>query len=42
LIRTDDFIATDKLRLRITKSPVGPTLSDFGLFAEAMEPGEQR
>jgi alpha-L-fucosidase len=38
LIRTDDFVTAVKLRLRITRSPVCPALSDFGLFAEAMEP----
>ncbi|HMD99657.1 MAG TPA: alpha-L-fucosidase [Terriglobia bacterium] len=39
LIRTNDFVTADKVRLRITKSPECPTLSDFGLFAEEMEPG---
>jgi len=38
LIRTDHFVTADKLKLHITKSPVCPTLSDFGLFAEEMEP----
>jgi len=37
LIRTDDFVTTDELRLRIMKSPVCPALSDFGLFAEEAE-----
>ena len=34
LIRTPEPITTTKLRLRITKSPVCPALSDFGLYKE--------
>ena len=34
LIRLDDYQTMNKLRLRITESPVCPALSDFGLFAE--------
>jgi len=33
LIRTDEPVTTDHVRLRITSSPVCPALSDFGLFA---------
>jgi alpha-L-fucosidase len=33
LIRFDN-VTTDKVRLRITKAPVCPDLSEFGLFAE--------
>src|SRR5262249_48107318 len=35
IIRTKEDINTSKVRLRITKSPVGVALSDFGLFREA-------
>jgi alpha-L-fucosidase len=28
------FVTTDKVRLRITRSPVCPALAEFGLFAE--------
>ena len=35
LIRLPASITTSRVRLRITKSPVCPALSDFGLFAEA-------
>ena len=34
LIRLTRYINTDKVRLRITKSPVSIALSDFSLFAE--------
>ena len=34
LIRLTRYINTDKVRLRITKSPVSIALSDFALFAE--------
>jgi alpha-L-fucosidase len=34
LIRTEGRAETSKLRLRITRSPVPPALSEFGLFAE--------
>jgi alpha-L-fucosidase len=33
LIRLNESMTTDKVRLRITNSPVCPALSDFGLFA---------
>jgi len=36
LIRFPQNISTDKLRLRITKSPVCIALSDFGLFKEPL------
>jgi hypothetical protein len=29
-----DYLTTDKVRLRITQSPVSPVLSEFGLYAE--------
>ncbi|MBN9661890.1 MAG: alpha-L-fucosidase [Acidobacteria bacterium] len=35
LIRTADKVSTTKVRLRVTKSPVCPALSEFGLFLEA-------
>jgi alpha-L-fucosidase len=35
LIRTAEKVTTSKLRLRVTKSPVCPALSEFGLFLEA-------
>lgn len=37
LIRSDHSVTTDRLRLRITSSPVCPVLSDFGIFAEPRE-----
>jgi alpha-L-fucosidase len=37
LIRTAQPVSTDRVRLRITASPVCPVLSDFGLFAEHSE-----
>ena len=36
LVRTKP-ITTDKVRLRITKSPVCPAIAEFGLFAEPMQ-----
>jgi alpha-L-fucosidase len=30
-----DYLTTDKVRLRITQSPVCPALSEFGLYAES-------
>ncbi len=35
LIRLPENVNTDKVRLRITKSPVCVALSDFGLYEEA-------
>lgn len=35
LIRTAEKVTTSKVRLRVTKSPVCPALSEFGLFLEA-------
>jgi alpha-L-fucosidase len=35
LVRLPEPITTERVRLRITKSPVCPALSDFGLFDEA-------
>ena len=29
-----DYVTTDKVRLRITQSPVCPALAEFGLYAE--------
>lgn len=34
LIRLNDHLTANKLKLRITDSPVCPAISDFGLFAE--------
>jgi alpha-L-fucosidase len=34
LIHLPDYVTTDRVRLRITQSPVCIALSDFGLFAE--------
>jgi len=36
LLRLDKPVTTDKVRLRITKAPVCPALSEFGLY---LEPG---
>ena len=38
LIRLPGNVTTEKVRLRITKSPVSIALSDFGLFAEPALP----
>jgi alpha-L-fucosidase len=38
LIRLPQSVTTSKVRLRITKSPVCPALSDFGLFAAPDKP----
>jgi alpha-L-fucosidase len=35
ILRATTPVATTRVRLRITKSPVCPTLSEFGLFSEA-------
>jgi len=32
LVRTNQPVTTGKVRLRITKSPVCPTLAEFGLY----------
>ena len=37
LVRLDVPQTTSKVRLRITRSPVAPALSDFGIFAEPAE-----
>jgi alpha-L-fucosidase len=37
LVRLDTPQTTSKVRLRITKSPVAPALSDLGIFAEPSE-----
>jgi alpha-L-fucosidase len=34
LLRTPELVTTTKVRLRITKSPVSPALSEFGLYRE--------
>lgn len=34
LVRAKDYITTNRVRLRITQSPVCPALSEFALFAE--------
>ncbi len=33
-----DYVTTDKVRLRITQSPVCPALAEFGLYAEPTQP----
>jgi alpha-L-fucosidase len=35
ILRATTLVATTRVRLRITKSPVCPALSEFGLFSEA-------
>lgn len=35
IVRSEEPVRTNRVRLRITKSPVCPALSEFGLFAEA-------
>ena len=38
LLRTKQPITTEKVRLRITKSPVCPAISEFALFAQPTSP----